>query len=175
MAENNGSSRLSTTQSEKFWCSMRTDFLNVLGLVRMVDEHVYILIMISSVNNFYYICNTILEGISREANIVDSIQYWSSFLFVLTRIMKSMFCEAEINEAASNILMSLHEFPASQWNVELKRLHQALSTETVALSGNRFFYITRRLIFGMIGTTFIYLLVMIDQVRDNVVQTPNPC
>lgn len=85
----------------------------------------------------------------REANIVDMTQYWASFFFVLTRIMKTMFCEAEINEASGDILMSLHEFPASQWNVELKRLHQALSTEIVALSGNRFFYITKRLIFGV--------------------------
>lgn len=85
----------------------------------------------------------------RETNIVDLAQYWGSFLFVVTRIMKSMFCEAEINDAAGDILMSLHEFPASQWNVELRRLHQALSTETVALSGNRFFYITKRLIFGV--------------------------
>lgn len=67
----------------------------------------------------------------------------------MTRIMKSMFCEAEINETANDILMSLHEFPATQWNVELRRLHQALSTETVALSCNRFFYITRPLIFGV--------------------------
>lgn len=59
----NLSARLSTTESQKFWCNMRTDFLNLLSLIRMVDEHVYVLIMISSVNNFYYICNTILEGI----------------------------------------------------------------------------------------------------------------
>lgn len=163
----NGSTRLNTTESEKFWGSMRSDFLNVLSLIRMVDEHFYILIMISMLNNFYYICNTILEGIQweslyfknlllifsfrsrREENIVDMTQYWGSFFFVMTRIMKTMFCVAEINEASGDLLMSLHEFPASQWNVELKRLHQALSTETVALSGNRFFYITRRLIFGV--------------------------
>lgn len=59
----NENARLSTSESEKFWCCMRTDFLNMLGLIRMVDDHWYILIMVSSCNNFYYICNGVLEGI----------------------------------------------------------------------------------------------------------------
>lgn len=85
----------------------------------------------------------------RQGNIVDTIQFWGSFLFVSTRIMKTMYCAAEINDVSGDILMSIHEFPASQWNLEMRRLRQALSTEIVALSGNKFFYITRRLIFGV--------------------------
>ena len=51
-------------------------------------------------------------------NVMETIYYVYSLLYCITRIMKSMFTVAEINDEAGTILMSLHDFPAVECTVE---------------------------------------------------------
>lgn len=56
----------------------------------------------------------------------------------------------------------LREIPTSGWCVELERFIDQVKNEVISLSGNKFFNMTRKLLFGMAGTVVTYELVLLQ-------------
>lgn len=80
---------------------------------------------------------------------INYVYYWTSLTFLILKTAAVFLCAAEVNEQAVKPLELLRRLPNSMWNVDVERLADQIRCETIALSGMRFYYMTRRLLFGV--------------------------
>lgn len=88
------------------------------------------------------------------------VYFWYSLIFLLMRGFVVSFCAACINDESKKPLCILREVPSHSWNRETKRFFNDLINETIALSGMRFFFLTRKLMLTVAGTIVTYELVL---------------
>lgn len=106
--------------------------------------------------------------------------------FIMLRTLAMLFCAASVHDASRRPAAVLRNVPCSSWTVEVQRFAAQCATgDVVALSGKRFFYLTRSLILAvsvgdyvfataflhnfveqMAGTVATYELVLLDELKD---------
>ncbi|XP_067643417.1 gustatory receptor for sugar taste 64c-like [Eurosta solidaginis] len=154
-----------------FWREVRYDFMALVDVLRLFDDGLSMLILVSCCNNLYFICVQIFHSFTTRDNFAKEIYFWFSLLFVLVRILTMMLLTGAVHDEANQIMSTMYEIPTKFWCVELKRLNEIIVHDLIAFSGKSFFFLTRRLTFAMAGTIIIYELVLIDQVEDKDVNT----
>lgn len=88
-----------------------------------------------------------------------------SFLFVRTLIVT--LSAAAIHDEAKRPADVLRAVPYCSWSTEVQRFIEEVVNSTVALSGMRFFYLTRSLILSVAGTIVTYEIVLVQFQTDN--------
>lgn len=66
-------------------------------------------------------------------------------MMVIVRAMAVIKCAAGIEMSAKKSKKVLRQIPTDRWNDELQRLNDMMSHDLVALSGCRFFHLTKTL------------------------------
>lgn len=66
-----------------------------------------------------------------------------------------MFAASAIPQEAQEISYTLFEIPTEYWCLELWRIQEVILTNTFALSGKGYFFVTRRLIFSVSYSIFM--------------------
>lgn len=96
--------------------------------------------------------------------MVNNIYFWFSIVFLIVRLSCLILFASNIFENSQKPLRTLRSIPSEGWTQEAERFNQQLTNakETTALSGKNFFYLTRRLMFGMAATMFTYELVVLQ-------------
>lgn len=69
---------------------------------------------------------------------------------------------ARVNDESMKPTWILHSISADSWETESKRLFNEVLNDSLALSGLRFFFLTRKLILCMAGTIVTYELVLMQ-------------
>ncbi|XP_039964232.1 gustatory receptor for sugar taste 64c-like [Bactrocera tryoni] len=156
---------------DDFWHEVRNDFMSLVDLLRLFDDGMSTLILVSCCNNLYFICVQIFHSFNNRDNFMKEFYFWFSLLFVLVRILTMMLSAGAVHDEAKQIMSTMYEIPTKFWCLELRRLNEIIVHDLVAFSGKSFFFLTRRLIFAMAGTIVVYELVLIDQVEDKDVVT----
>lgn len=83
-------------------------------------------------------------------NAINAVYFWLSLAFIMSRTLAMLFCAASVNDASRRPIAVLRNVPCSAWNVEVQRFTAQCTTgDVVALSGKRFFYLTRSLILAV--------------------------
>jgi gustatory receptor len=77
------------------------------------------------------------------------------------------FSAASINDAARRPYAILKDVPSQAMCLELERFASQARTEMLALSGMKFFHMTRHLILSVAGTLFTYDLAMLELVIES--------
>lgn len=73
-----------------------------------------------------------------------------SLFFILARTLMTLFCAAAVHDASRRPVAVLRNVPACAWSVEVQRFASLCATgDVVALSGKRFFFVTRGLILAV--------------------------
>lgn len=72
------------------------------------------------------------------------------------------FCAACVNDESKKPIEILRSVPSHSWNAETKRFFDEVINNTVALSGMRFFFLTRSLILSVVCTIVHYELVLMQ-------------
>ncbi|EDV50844.1 gustatory receptor for sugar taste 64a [Drosophila erecta] len=147
---------------ESVFIEIREHYVKMCELLEFVDSAMSSLILLSCVNNLYFVCYQLLNVFNKLRWPINYIYFWYSLLYLIGRTAFVFLTAADINEESKRGLGVLRRVPSCSWCVEVERLIFQMTTQTVALSGKKFYFLTRRLLFGMAGTIVTYELVLLQ-------------
>ncbi|XP_046736250.1 gustatory receptor 5a for trehalose-like [Diprion similis] len=153
-----------TTPTIGEWRVLRENYAALSALVKRVDNDVSPIVLLSFANNLYFICLQLLNGLSRpdEDGILNSVYFFGSFAFLVARTVGVTLLAARINDQSRIALPVLYTCPAKAYCIETQRLEHQLATDDIALSGLRFFSITRNFMLAVAGAIVTYEVVLLQ-------------
>ncbi|KAH8378847.1 hypothetical protein KR009_001741 [Drosophila setifemur] len=148
--------------SESTFIQIREHYVKMCELLEFVDTSMSSLILLSCVNNLYFVCYQLLNVFNKLRWPINYVYFWYSLLYLIGRTAFVFLTAADINEESKRGLGVLRRVSSRSWCIEVERLIFQMTTQTVALSGKKFYFLTRRLLFGMAGTIVTYELVLLQ-------------
>ena len=97
-----------------------------------------------------------------QAFIIDEIYFYFSVTYLIYRTSATFLFASSIYEASRKPLKIIRSVPDQGWCQEIERFSDQINTEVNALSGMKFFYLTKKALFGLAGTILTYLLVLLQ-------------
>ncbi|EDV97687.1 gustatory receptor for sugar taste 64a [Drosophila grimshawi] len=147
---------------ESTFIEIREHYVRMCQLLERVDNALSSIILLSCANNLYFVCVQLLNIFNKFRWPINYIYYWYSMLYLVCRTACVFLTAATINDESKSALAVLRRVSSKNWCVEVERLIFQMSTQTVALSGKKFYFLTRKLLFGMAGTIVTYELVLLQ-------------
>ncbi|EDW62286.2 uncharacterized protein Dvir_GJ16715 [Drosophila virilis] len=147
---------------ELFWTYVRTRYRSIVELIYDVDEAVSGIMLISFGSNLYFVCLQLLKSINKMPSIVHAVYFYFSLSFLIGRSLSVLLFVSSVHDRAREPLRLLQLVPPGGYHGEVSRLASELSSDNVALSGLRFFSITRKLCLAVAGSIVTYELVLIQ-------------
>ncbi|XP_076235178.1 gustatory receptor for sugar taste 64a [Calliopsis andreniformis] len=145
------------------WHEIRTNYAILSSMVKKVDDYISSIVLLSFANNLYFICLQLLNGLSPSGSTLTSaIYFFGSFAFLIGRTCLVTLCAARINDHSKQALPYLYNCSSLSYGIEAQRLQYQLSTDDVALTGLRFFSITRNFMLGVAGAIITYEVVLLQ-------------
>uniref|UniRef100_A0A182LWX8 Gustatory receptor n=1 Tax=Anopheles culicifacies TaxID=139723 RepID=A0A182LWX8_9DIPT len=154
--------------SEQFWGEQRQKYRNVCDLVTTVDDHISAITMLSISNNLFFICVQILNSMNSRPTLVHTVYFWFNLIILIGRTLAVAMFAAEVNDESKRPIEVLRTIPRDGWCLETKRFAEEVTTDTVALTGLKFFSMTRKLVLNVTGAIITYELVLIQFHKDEV-------
>ncbi|KAF3421472.1 hypothetical protein E2986_03551 [Frieseomelitta varia] len=146
-----------------YWRELREDYAILSCIVKKVDEHISPIILLSFANNLYFICLQLLNGLSiPNKNIMSAVYFFGSFGFLIFRTCAVTLLTARIHDQSKEALPYLYNCSTSSYGIEAQRLQYQLATDDVALTGLRFFSITRNFMLAVAGAIITYEVVLLQ-------------
>ncbi|CAO1403396.1 unnamed protein product, partial [Diamesa serratosioi] len=147
--------------SETIWIEVRGHYVLICELLEIVDHDLRFLILLSNLNNLYFICFQLLNIYEERRFVIDKIYFWYSVILLIVRASFLFIFASDISENSRKIMDYLRYIPSAGWCQEIERLsNQAL--ESNGFTGMNFFHISRPLLFGLAGTILTYELVLLQ-------------
>ncbi|EDW73451.1 uncharacterized protein Dwil_GK17552 [Drosophila willistoni] len=147
---------------ESTFIEIREHYVKMCEILERVDNVMSSLILLSCVNNLYFVCYQLLNVFNKLRWPINYVYFWYSLLYLIGRCAFVFLTAAAINDESKSALGILRRVSTRSWCVEVERLIFQMTTQTVALSGKKFYFLTRRLLFGMAGTIVTYELVLLQ-------------
>jgi gustatory receptor len=95
---------------------------------------------------------------------------------LIARTSALFFIASSIHDESRKPLKTLRTIPNEGFFPETQRFSQQLQNDCVALSGKKFFFITRGIIISIAGTVLTYELVLLQFGGDEIISDLfNPC
>ncbi|XP_036337011.1 gustatory receptor for sugar taste 64f-like [Rhagoletis pomonella] len=151
---------------EIFWLTRRKQYRNLCELCARIDGAISLITMISFSNNLYFICVQLLRSLNKMPSFAQLVYFYFSLFFLIGRTLAVSLCSASINDESRKPLRVLRCIPKESWCTEVKRFSEDINSDLVALSGMKFFYLTRKLVLSVAGTIVTYELVLIQFHQD---------
>lgn len=82
-------------------------------------------------------------------SFAQAAYFYFSFFFLIGRTLAVSLYSASINDESRKPLRILRCVPKESWCTEVKRFSEDISSDLVALSGMKFFYLTRKLVLSV--------------------------
>lgn len=82
-------------------------------------------------------------------SFAHAMYFWFSLFFLLFRTMALSLYAAAIHDESKKPIEVLRAVPHYSWCMEVRRFSEEVVNNTVALTGMRFFYLTRKLILSV--------------------------
>ncbi|KAK3912603.1 Gustatory receptor for sugar taste 64e [Frankliniella fusca] len=169
--------------TDDFWRRARETYNELSVLCREVDDAIGKLVLLSFASNMYFICRQLLHSFrSRDLFLVVGewtlrTGFWYNLYFIysfgymlLRTVLVSLFA-ASVNDQSRRPLRVLFAVPAEGYTHEVERFVSQVTRDHVALTGCRFFSVTRGLILTVAGTIISYEIVLM-QLHPMVAGTP---
>ncbi|KAG4072379.1 hypothetical protein HA402_004311 [Bradysia odoriphaga] len=154
--------RKNEPMDESSWAEIRHHHVLLCELVETVDNYLAVITLVCCGNDLYFVCFELLNIFNKLPHFINFIYFWYSFLYLIGRTACVFLIAASINDAAKYSIKFVRQRHTTEWCTELERFGDQISTRVVALSGMKFFFITRSLLFGMAGTIVTYELVLLQ-------------
>ncbi|XP_058823605.1 gustatory receptor for sugar taste 64e-like isoform X2 [Topomyia yanbarensis] len=153
--------------TEQFWAEQRQNYRNICDLVQHVDDVISVITMLSISNNLFYICVSILNSLDSHPTVAHTLYFWLGLTFLIGRTLGVTMCAAEVNDESKQPIKVLRTIPREGWCLEAKRFAEEVVNDTVALTGMKFFNMTRKLVLKVTGSIITYELVLIQFHQDD--------
>lgn len=93
---------------------------------------------------------------------INAVYFWISLFFLIARTFAMFFIASSINDESRKPLKILRSIPNDGWFNGTERFSQQVRNGCTALSGNKFFFITRGIIITIAATIVTYELVLLQ-------------
>lgn len=182
-----------------FWSEYRLYYREVVSLVNVVDVAMAKIILVSVSNNLFFICVQLLRSLewdkklyidfvnliisfsnlvklsSQKPTFAHAFYFWTSLIYLIGRTLAVTLYSASINDESKKPLEVFRAVSRQDWCIEVKRFNEEVANDTVALTGMKFFQLTRKLVLSVAGTIVTYELVLIQFHQDDQISDYDPC
>ncbi|XP_055909609.1 gustatory receptor for sugar taste 64e-like isoform X2 [Eupeodes corollae] len=155
--------------TEAYWINSRVNYRNLCKLCDKVDDAVSSITLLGFSNNLYFICGKIMKSIQKKPSFTHTLYFWFSLFYLLGRTLALSLYSADIHDESRRPMLVFRAVPREYWCKEIKRFAQEVSTDLVALSGMKFFHLTRSLVLSVAGTIVTYELVLLQFNKEEVI------
>ncbi|XP_055909607.1 gustatory receptor for sugar taste 64f-like [Eupeodes corollae] len=153
--------------SSSYWSERRIQYRNLCVLCENVDNAISVITMVSFSNNLYFICIQLLRSMNKMPSFAHALYFYFSLIYLLGRTLAVSLYSADIHDESKKPQCFIRCVPSESWCQDVKRFSDEVSTDLVALSGMKFFHLTRKLVLSVAGTIVTYELVLIQFREDN--------
>lgn len=108
-------------------------------------------------------------------SFAHAFYFWFSMIYLIVRTLAVSLYSASVNDESRRPLDVFRSVSRRDWCVEVKRFNEEVANDTIALSGMKFFYLTRRLVLSVAGTIVTYELVLIQFNATDEIPDYDPC
>ncbi|XP_069702250.1 gustatory receptor for sugar taste 64f-like isoform X2 [Periplaneta americana] len=148
---------------EDTWKQIRVDYNNLSQLSKTIDTHISKIILLSFVNNLYFICNQLLNSITLTwSHTSEALYFCWSLTFLIFRTVAVCLCASSIYEESRVPKFVLYAVPSESYSVEVMRFQHQVETDEIVLTAMNFFWVTRTLLLTLIGTIITYEIVLVQ-------------
>ncbi|XP_059226965.1 gustatory receptor for sugar taste 64e isoform X7 [Stomoxys calcitrans] len=148
--------------SRAFWIERRRTYRMLCRLCGAVDDTIAVATLLCLSNNLYFICNKILKSLQKKPSFTHTLYFWYSLIFLIFRTFIFALWAAAIHEESKRPLVIFRKIHREYWCSELKRFSEEVNADCTALSGMKFFYLTRSMVLSVAGTILTYELVLLQ-------------
>ncbi|GLV41645.1 Gustatory receptor 64f [Carabus blaptoides fortunei] len=145
---------------EEFWKTIREDYNCLSALCKTMDDFMSHLVSLSFGNNMFFICVQLFNTMKPISGTIHTVYFVCSFGFLLGRTASVLLYAAWINDESTVILNSLFDIPSEEFGTEASRLIQQISTSPVAITGSKYFIVTRDLCLKVTGAIMTFELIL---------------
>ncbi|XP_073836807.1 gustatory receptor 61a [Musca autumnalis] len=146
---------------DALWNQIRQDHILLCEFMEKVNKHISTIVLISSINNMYFICDQLLNIFTKLRYPINTIYFWTSLGFLLGRTCGVFMFASSIREASLLPLKTLYLVPSGCWTEEVQRFMAQILDEPIGLTGKNFYTLTRQGFFGMMSTIVTYELMLL--------------
>ncbi|KAH8297548.1 hypothetical protein KR054_002775 [Drosophila jambulina] len=150
-----------------YWSERRIQYRNICILCDKMDDAISLITMVSFSNNLYFICVQLLRSLNTMPSVAHAVYFYFSLIFLIGRTLAVSLYSASVHDESRLTLRYLRCVPKESWCPEVKRFTEEVISDEVALTGMKFFHLTRKLVLSVAGTIVTYELVLIQFHEDN--------
>ncbi|CAK1548698.1 unnamed protein product [Leptosia nina] len=147
------------------WRKLRESYAHQANLVRKVDQSIGGLILLSNLNNFYFICLQLFLGIGfikEDGTVINRVYYFYSLAWLLFRACAVLLAASDIRMHSQRAIPILNMCTSAGYNIEIKRLKYQIEHEKIWLSGMGLFYLSRQKLLEVAGAIVKYELILLQ-------------
>ncbi|KAH8386167.1 hypothetical protein KR200_002103 [Drosophila serrata] len=168
-----------------YWSERRIQYRNICILCDKMDDAISLITMVSFSNNLYFICVQLLRSLNTMPSVAHAVYFYFSLIFLIGRTLAVSLYSSSVHDESRLTLRYLRCVPKESWCPEVKRFTEEVISDEVALTGMKFFHLTRKLVLSVsnsdsseshfrliifiqvAGTIVTYELVLIQFHEDN--------
>ncbi|XP_013148433.1 PREDICTED: gustatory receptor for sugar taste 64a-like [Papilio polytes] len=145
------------------WRKLRRAYARQANLVRELERHLGPLVLLSNLNNLYFICLQLYLGIRiMTRSWISRTYYLLSLTWLLSRACGVVLAAAAIILHSKKALPCLRSCLSAAYNVEVKRLITQLTYDNVCLTGMQLFSLSRQSLLEVVATVIKYELILLQ-------------
>ncbi|XP_043675729.1 gustatory receptor 5a for trehalose-like [Vespula pensylvanica] len=152
-----------------WWAEARNDYNHLASLTRRVDSHISTIVFLSFATDLYFICIQLLFSFNLQRSHIQKIYFCFSFGFLVTRTTAVSLYAASVNDESRLPAPILYSVSSANYSTEVMRFLTQVTTDSISLTGMKFFSVTRGLVLTIAGTIVTYELVLVQ--INNIQQT----
>ncbi|XP_032290821.1 gustatory receptor for sugar taste 64f isoform X2 [Drosophila virilis] len=134
-----------------YWSERRVQYRNICTLCSNMDNAIALITMVSFSNNLYFICVQLLRSLNTMPSVAHTVYFYFSLIYLIGRTLAVSLYAASVHDESRRSLRYLRCVPKDSWCPEVKRFAEEISSDMVALSGMKFFHLTRKLVLSITG------------------------
>lgn len=105
--------------NEAVWKSLRKDYTRLETLVELVNDKISNIILVSFLPNIFTILTQVFSTLKPKHNLLESVYFYVSLVFLLSRTVMVCICGAMVNEESRKPLHILNSVHHSVYNEEV--------------------------------------------------------